>query len=86
MEKTIPFPSVVIVCVELVPVAFVTFALPVPSGAIVISPFEPSVRVTVPAFVPSLVFKIKSAAPPVVTVSAPAPFETILAAAPESPT
>ena len=57
MEKTIPFPSVVTVWVELVPgEALVTFALPVPFGAIVISPFAASVRVTVPAFVPLFVF------------------------------
>ena len=86
MAKTSPFPSVVIVCVELVPVAFVTFALPSASGAIVISPFEPSVSVIVPALVPPLVFKIRSDAPPVVNVSVPAPFEFITAAAPESPT
>ena len=68
MAKTSAFPSVVTTCVELVPVALVTFALPVPSGAIVISPFEPSVRVTVPALVPPFVFKIRSDAPPVVSV------------------
>ena len=85
MEKTSPFPSVVTVCVEL-DVALVTFVLPVPSGAIVISPFAASVRVTVPAFVPPLVFKIKSVAPPVVTVNVPAPFEVKTAAAPLSPT
>ena len=60
MDKTIPFPSVVTVCVELVPVALVTFALPDPFGAMVISPFEPSVRVIVPAFVPELVSNIRS--------------------------
>ena len=51
MEKTIPFPSVVTVCVEL-DVALVTFALPVPFGATVISPLAASVIVTVPEFVP----------------------------------
>ena len=85
MEKTRPFPSVVAICVEL-DVAFVIFTLPVPSGAKVISPFEPSVRVTVPALVPPFVFKIKSEAPPVVKVRVPAPLELIVAAAPESPT
>ena len=85
MEKTIPFPSVVTICVEL-DVALVTFTLPVPSGAKVTSPFDPSVRVTVPALVPPFVFKIKSDAPPVVTVRVPAPLELIVAAAPESPT
>ena len=39
-----------------------------------------------PELVPLFVLKTRSAAPPVVTVSAPAPFEVNVAAAPESPT
>jgi hypothetical protein len=61
MEKTRPFPSVVAICVELVPgEALVILTLPVPFGAKVMSPFEPSVSVTVPAFVPEFVSKIRS--------------------------
>ena len=64
MEKTRAFPSVVTTCVELVPgEALVTFTLPVPSGAKVMSPFAPSASVTVPAFVPLFVFNIKSQVP-----------------------
>ena len=68
MEKTRPFPSVVAICVEL-DVALVIFTLPVPSGAKVMSPFEPSASVTVPAFVPLFVFNIKSPVPCVVRVA-----------------
>ena len=70
MEKTIPFPSVVAICVELVPgEALVIFTLPVPFGAKVMSPFAPSASVTVPAFVPLFVFNIKSPVPCVVKVA-----------------
>ena len=62
------------------------FCLPVPFGAKVILPSAPSVIVTVPEFVPLFVLKTRSAAPPVVTVNAPAPFDVKVAAAPLSPT
>ena len=66
--------------------ASTALACPVPLGAIVISPSAASVIVTVPEFVPELVLKTKSEAPPVVTVKVPAPFEVNVAAAPLSPT
>ena len=59
---------------------------PVPFGVSVISPFAPSVITIVPELVPPFVLSVKSVAPPVVTVNAPAPFEVKVAAAPESPT
>ena len=46
----------------------------------------PSVIVIVPELVPEFVLKTRSSVPPVVIVSAPAPFEVNVAAAPESPT
>ena len=49
-------------------------------------PFAPSTKVMSPAFVPLLVFKIKSVVPPVVTVKVPAPLDVKVAAAAASPT
>ncbi len=66
--------------------ASTALATPVPLGEIVISPLAASVIVIVPESVPEFVLKIRSAAPPVVTVSVPAPFEVKTAAAPASPT
>ena len=59
---------------------------PEPFGVIAILPPAPSVIVITPEFVPPFVFKFKSVAPPVVTVSVPAPLEVNTAAAPASPT
>mgnify|MGYP004162304841 CR=1 FL=1 len=70
MEKTIPFPSVVAICVELVPgEALVIFTLPVPFGAKVMSPFAPSVILMVPELVPLLVLSVRSPEPCVVIVA-----------------
>ena len=49
-------------------------------------PLLPSVIVNVDEAVPEFVLKIRSDAPPVVSVNVPAPLEVIVAAAPESPT
>ena len=81
----VSFPAILIAPVaSAASTAFV--ACPVPLGAIVISPSR-RIRysVIVPEFVPLFVLKTKSAAPPVVTVSVPAPFDVKVAAAPESP-
>ena len=59
---------------------------PEPLGAKVISPLAASVIVTVLEVVPLLVLRIKSVAPPVVTVKVPAPLERRVAAAAASPT
>ena len=45
------------------------FATPVPSGVIVISPFDPSAIVIFPELVPAFVFKIKSPVPCLVIVA-----------------
>ena len=63
-----------------------TTTSPVPFGVKAMFPLAASVIVIIDESVPLFVLKTKSAAPPVVTVSAPAPFEVNTAAAPESPT
>ena len=80
----VSFPAILIAPVA--SAASTALACPVPLGAIVMSPSAASVIVIVPELVPLFVLKTKSAAPPVVTVSVPAPFDVKVAAAPESPT
>jgi hypothetical protein len=80
----VSFPAILIAAVLSPPST--PFTTPVPLGARVISPFAASVIVIVPELVPEFVLKIRSAAPPVVTVSVPAPCDVKTAAAPSSPT
>ena len=84
VSKTKSFAPEVVILPDADPLPITTS--PVPLFVKEIFPLAASVIVIDEESVPSFVFKIKSAAPPVVTVSAPAPFEIILAAAPASPT
>ena len=62
--------------------ASTALATPVPLGAIVISPFAPSVIVTVPEFVPLFVSKTKSYAPLEVRVADAAPVPILVSPVP----